>query len=306
MRVCAVIVAYHADSAVLQQLVDVLSKRAYAVVVVDNTPQPVLTSADLPDICVLLSMCENAGIARAQNVGIREAIALGADAVALFDQDSSPDEDLLSILAASLDPDLAGVVAPVCFDARSGDEIPSYRIDRWGLPRKVFAAGAPEAVSVDLVIASGSVVTSCTFAQAGFMDDDLFIDYVDFEWCLRCRSSNVPIRIIPAATMRHSIGERLVDLVAFGGVIHSAARSYYKIRNCFHLFRRSSVPRLYAVREFTTAFVQYAAMLPFVRQPSTYLLEFWHAIRDGLKGVTGPNPAARDPQHRASVNGNHQ
>ena len=105
--------------------------------------------------------------------------------------------------------------------------------------------------------------------------------------------------------MRHSLGERSVDLGAFGGVIHSAGRSYYKIRNCFHLFRRSSVPRLYALREITIAFVQYAAMLPFVRQPSSYLREFWHAVRDGLKGVTGPKPA-QDAHRRAPMNGNHQ
>ena len=73
-------------------------------------------------------------------------------------------------------------------------------------------------------------------------DEGLFIDSVDSEWCLRCRSKQIPIHVVPAAVMRHRVGNRSIRLGRFTILQHNPTRCYYQLRNCFHMMRRKHVP----------------------------------------------------------------
>jgi len=101
MTLHAVIVTYRPHAEALRRLVDVLQASDARVIVVDNTPRNERSSCGLTD-CETIDMGGNAGIAAAQNAGIRAALAHGAEAVAFFDQDSTPDACLLPSLVASL------------------------------------------------------------------------------------------------------------------------------------------------------------------------------------------------------------
>ena len=139
-------------------------------------------------------------------------------------------------------------------------------------------------------VPSGSAVSAVTFAVAGKMDEDFFIDFVDFEWCFRCRRHNVPINVVPTAVMYHSIGERSARFGIIRSSIHSATRSYYKMRNAMLLFRKSTGPGMFALRATLLAFIHYAAVLPFVRNRLDYAKMFALAIHHGVIGVVGKNP----------------
>jgi rhamnosyltransferase len=181
----AVVVSYFPDPGKLQQLCQALALEA-SVIVVDNTPAPPARLAT--DSCTWIANGENLGIASAQNIGIREALRQGAQAVAFFDQDSELSAQLLPTLRAALAESGAGVVVPVCSDAATGKEYPSFRLNRFGWPVPVYLGCAEEPVPVDLAISSGSLAASIVFQKAGLMDDGLFIDYVDFEWWARVRA----------------------------------------------------------------------------------------------------------------------
>jgi rhamnosyltransferase len=168
--------------------------------------------------------------------------------------------------------------------------LPSFRIGKLGHTQKVFAGGRETPYSVDLVIASGSAVSAVTFAVVGKMDGDFFIDFVDFEWCFRCRHEGVPIKVVPRAVMYHSIGERSARFGLIRGSIHSAPRSYYKMRNSMLLFRKSAVPRMFAVRATLLALIHYLLVLPFVKNRFDYARMFALAIHHGVIGVVGKNP----------------
>ena len=43
-------------------------------------------------------------------------------------------------------------------------------------------------------------------------DEDFFIDFVDVEWCLRCKKNKVAIFVVPDAVMEHEIGISSVKL----------------------------------------------------------------------------------------------
>lgn len=290
MKIYCVVVTYYPDQERLTALCTTLTDSGAHVIVVDNT-EAAFSGINLPELCTRITLTQNTGIAHAQNVGIAFGLENGADAIAFFDQDSEPDDTLLGKLIAALEPGKPGVAAPVCVEKTTRRELPAYRIGRLGMRRKVFCRGRMSPAFVDLIIASGSVATAATFSCAGDMDEDFFIDFVDFEWCMRCRSQQVPISVVPQATMRHSIGERTVDLGVLRGSVHSVSRSYYKIRNCFLLFRKPVVPFLFALSATVMGIVRYMLFLPFVQDRRSYLRVLSMAIRDGLNGVVGKNPA---------------
>ena len=292
MRVFSVIVSFNPDVRALVSLCRTLRACNSGIVIIDNSDVDGLAEKMEGADCTVVWMHGNVGIARAQNVGIEVAVRLGADVVAFFDQDSDPTADLLTRLLDPLERGKPGVVAPVCVDARSGEEMPSFRVDRFGLVRGVFAGNRTMPFEVDLVISSGTAATVQTFEVAGKMDERLFIDYVDFEWCFRCRARGIPIRVVPGTAMKHSIGERAVSLGFFNGVIHGPARSYYKIRNCLLLFRKADVPVLYSGWETLTAIVRYVLLMAHVDDKGRYGRVLLSALLDGAKGLSGKNPRA--------------
>lgn len=291
MNIACVVVAYNPNVERLASLCRTLAADDADVLVVDNSEIGAAGPQFVPDErCTVIRLNENTGIAHAQNIGIEAALATQAEVIVLFDQDSQPNEGFLSCLLPSLSPGAPGVVAPACFDRATGREVPSFRIGRLGHTQKVFAEGRETPYSVDLVIASGSAVSAVTFAVVGKMDEDFFIDFVDFEWCFRCRRHDVPIKVVPTAVMYHSIGERSARFGIIRGSIHSAARSYYKVRNALLLFRKSAVPRLFAFRATLLAMIHYVAVLPFVKNKLDYAKIFVLAIHHGVIGVVGKNP----------------
>jgi rhamnosyltransferase len=283
-RVFAIVVAYHPNRVQLVELCGLLGKHA-AVVVVDNTPlaeTPVAIEGAL-----WLSMAGNAGIAAAQNAGIRAALARGAEIIAFFDQDSTPDAHLLPSLVAALGESPHGVAAPVCVDVRTGREYPPYRFNRWGWASPAPAAGLSAPVQADLIISSGSVVAAEVFTQAGLMEEAFFIDYVDLEWCIRCRRAGVPIHVVPAATMRHAIGNEVVENGPLTTFVHSPVRAYYRLRNAFLLIRMPHVPRLYVLHEVAAALLHHLLQWRHSEDRRQHVRMGWRGLVDGLRGVRG-------------------
>lgn len=290
MKTWAVIVAYHPRPAQLQHLAGVLSADGVPVVVVDNTPAGERREFALPEGASWLALGRNTGIAYAQNAGIAHARAHGAEAIAFFDQDSEPCAGLVATLAATLDPGRPGVAAPTVLDRARGFEYPSFRLNRWRWPRAIFAPPSDGPQLVDLAISSGSVATTATFDVVGAMDEDFFIDYVDLEWCLRCRARGVPIHLVPGVRIQHSIGMESVDVGPLTVFVHGSARSYYRLRNAFLLLRRSHVPLVWALHEIAAALVHHLLVLPRVPSRGEHLRVLRAGIADGLRGITGPRP----------------
>lgn len=175
-------------------------------------------------------------------------------------------------------------------DADQDFEYAPVRVNRFGSQKKVYADGREEPYAADIVLASGTAATAETFLLAGGMDEGLFIDFVDIEWCLRCRKHGVPLLVVPQAVMRHSIGGKSTDLGVARVLVHSPGRCYYQIRNSFLLFRRDSVPKVLAGREFLVLLAHKMALIAAVSNRLAYLSSYAQGIYDGLKGVTGRNP----------------
>ena len=112
------------------------------------------------------------------------------------------------------------------------------KLNNFGTLSKVYRDNNSVSYPVDVVISSGMAITKETFDVVGLMDEEFFIDFVDTEWCLRCRSKNVEILMISAATMVHSIGDSSWNIGFMKIFVHSPIRSYYQTRNSFLFLRK--------------------------------------------------------------------
>ena len=287
VKVYSIIVCYRPDLPVLGQICDNLMQDGAHVILVDNTEVPYLLDQTRSAECQLITLGRNTGIAHAQNVGVTSAIAAGADAIAFFDQDSGIEPGFLSALVSSLRPGTADIVSPSYFDNMNGAELPSVSVNSYGMPNAILRGDCSKPYPVDIVISSGTVATKEAFEVVGLFDEDFFIDFVDTEWCFRCRRKLIPIRIVPSAVMLHRIGNNSIKLGPFTVLSHSPIRCYYQLRNCFHLFRKTHIPSLFALRETISVFFSRALLLLLVDDKFTYLKAYLCAVRDGFKGVTG-------------------
>ena len=290
LNVTSVVVCFNPDVKRVSDLCEALLAGGSNVVLVDNTEWSYLAGHVAKLGCELIELGDNTGIAHAQNVGIASAVASGADTIAFFDQDSKITEDFLPALIAPLRKGEPRVVSPVLLDDARGVELPATRLRRFGLPTDVYSMDRPERPAVDIVVASGSVATKEVFDLAGLMDEQLFIDHVDTEWCLRCRSKGIPIEVVPKAVMRHSIGSGAIELAAATVLLHEATRCYYQVRNTLLLFRMAHVPLLFALRETAAILWNRFFLLIHVEDRSSYLAALGAGVLDGVRGVGGKRP----------------
>ena len=165
----------------------------------------------------------NLGIAVALNIGVSEARAKASPWVALFDQDSRVESGFIDSMLATFenarDPSLVGVVCPLYQDTNTGVTFPIQR------------SKAGEVLSA---MTSGSLIPMKLFDQVGAFNEALFIDYVDIEFCLRCRRAGYSIVQSPQAVLYHSLGRITRHRILgrwFASTNHSAARRYYITRN---------------------------------------------------------------------------
>jgi rhamnosyltransferase len=243
-RVFCVVVAYRPREAVLRAALDSIAAHATQVIVVDNTEGPARALEVAP--ARYLPLGRNMGIAAAQNRGIALALAEGADYVWLSDQDTVyPPDFLPRMLAAAASCGERGIhfaaLAPAFFDTLAGKVRPFIR----HAPFIQAFAPAPGLNVVADAIASGTLIPAQALRTVGPMQEDLFIDWVDTEWCWRARRLHgLEVIAVGDVVIRHALGD---GLVAFAGrriTIRSPLRHYYIVRNALYLALHSTAATL--------------------------------------------------------------
>lgn len=284
MKVYSIIVCFNPDVDRLIKLCSDLICQKAKIVLVDNSFNSSLTGI-VNDNIELIKLRDNLGIAKAQNIGIQFAIKQNADIFVFFDQDSEIENSFLQNLIAPLSQSTTLVTSPIFFDKSQGFRFPSYSLSKYGLLKKVVDTNGD--YNIDVIISSGSATNRKTIELVGLMNEDYFIDFVDTEWSLRCKSKNVPIKVISNAKMIHAIGEKSIDLKLMRLFIHSPTRTYYKVRNSFLFLNNKNVPFLLGIKEIASALVHNFIIIFIVSNKVQYINNYFGAIVDGIKGKKG-------------------
>jgi len=202
---------------------------------------------------------KNLGFAGGVNSGIRRALELKCDAVALFNNDAVADKEWLKTLFLKLkSEDRLGIVTGKLVEANefkldsTGDQ---YTV--WGLP---FPRGRGEKNTfkydkdAEILGASGgaSLYRVSMLKEIGLFDEDFFAYYEDVDISFRAQLAGWKILYEPSAVAYHEIGATSSKIPGF--------TTYQTIKNLPWLFWKN-VPRKYL---FSVGIRFYLAYFSFV------------------------------------------
>ena len=296
--VCAVIVTYQPELALLERVLDALLPQVGQVVIFDNgsTLEGFDAFAEVAAGrgSTLLRSPHNVGLATGFNRGIERARDVGTDFVLLLDQDSVLAPDAVAILLARWQElnqtQPVAAVGAQFHDPRSGLLGAFVRI---GFPFNHKLIGGPgECIECDFLISSGCLIPIAVIDRVGAMDDALFIDNIDLDWSFRATAQGLRLYGVCDACMQHRIGDDLRPSrwIRTGALIHSPARLYYMMRNRVLLYRRRETPLKWIAQDVPRLFGKLARMSLLVAPRVRNLRAMCRGLWDGLRGRSGPAP----------------
>jgi len=220
---------------------EILCKRANTfVVLVDNTPNVDMVCVS-GENTVYLPQKANLGIAKAQNIGISRAKELGCKYVIFFDQDSRPSIELVDRLIS----DFIALKSQGITVAAVGPKIINQVIgEAYKIRGKLFGGF----LETGTIISSGMTTDMDTLIQVGGMDEWLFIDLVDHEWCWRARAKGYRVFMSTSVPLPHSVGKACKSFMGFPIIVSAPFRYYYSYRNALVLMMRRYVPLSWKVK----------------------------------------------------------
>ena len=180
------------------------------VVVVDNgsTDDSVSRiSAAFPGV-TLLKTDKNLGFAGGNNVGIRHALAHGADYVWLLNNDTIPaPEAVFGLVAKALTDSKIGAVSSICYCADSPDTVQAWAGSRVNLLfGYVRLNSEPRADDWFDALNGASLLIPCTAINAvGLLDEEFFLYWEDTEFCLRLKKEGWRLAAAPDSRVLHKV-----------------------------------------------------------------------------------------------------
>lgn len=231
-EIAATVILYHPDDSVIGNLHSYVDQ-VDVIFAIDNTEKGHIKATLFAELTenkkiVYSPNNENLGIAKALNIGARSAIQAGYKFLLTMDQDSNASPtmvaDLINCEAAQNLTEI-GILSP--FHATATDPHPPVGC---------------ECTQVLTAWTSGSLLNLEAYKATGPFTEDLFIDFVDHEYCLRLNLAGYKIFKVNNAILNHEIGTDLkrhkflwATPVASN---HSALRRYYITRNRFQVASR--------------------------------------------------------------------
>lgn len=225
MQVSAVVIFYNPDNSVLDNLRTYINQ-VERTFIIDNSDKPLndslISEIILNNNIEYISNHKNMGIAAALNIGLKKAISEGYNYVLTMDQDGKAAPDLISkLLEIMTTSDKIGIVAAEHMDP-----------DLHNLPVNNITK------EVLYTMTNGNLLNLSAYQSSGEYLEELFIDHVDHEFCLRLNKNGYKIIKTNNTFIYHKLGKALKKRIFNFNLyptFHSPIRLYYRTRNRFYV-----------------------------------------------------------------------
>ena len=224
MRCAGVTVLYNPDNSVVESIKTYIDD-IEILFLVDNSSKDNSKMFLFNEKIKYIPFLDYKGIAYALNYGAKRAIELGFEWLLTMDQDSQFGTNglssLLHYISKNDQDNKIGLYSPFHSTAISGE------------PPK-------ETVSNPLVLmTSGNVISLKAYQDIGGFKDWMFIDCVDFDYCLNLRVHGYELVQINAVILNHKLGDYEVKQFRGRDILcdnHNATRRYYIVRNSYYIY----------------------------------------------------------------------
>ncbi len=232
-KVCALILTWNSGESIHTSL-PAISGQVDEVVVIDNGSRPdelavVENAVRNFKNAALIKNSRNEGVGGGFNSGAEYALRKGYGWIITLDDAANPEKDLVKKLFAAYaslspqDQEKTAVIAP------------NYT----NLKGTVYPGKNP--YFVPTTVQTGQLVKTSVWKTSGRYKEDLFVMWVDHEFCLRLLQAGYKILLVPDAVLEETAGPKPI-LKSFLGrkfVVpnYSAARYYYMYRNSVYMYK---------------------------------------------------------------------
>jgi rhamnosyltransferase len=273
----SVIVIYNPDE-FIEDRIEFLSKESDFLVIVVN--QTDLFGDFKNKICNadFLILGENIGLAKALNIGIRRCLEdIECKSVVFFDQDSTPSLNSIRILERKLESISSVRIASI------GLNIVDVK-EKYQKYNEDYISENFNYEEVDVVITSGSLIPVEVLRDVGIMDESLFIDYIDYEWCLRAKSKGYKIIKLTNVNLYHNMGDQLIEIFGIKKPYHNnEKRHFYIVRNQLILINRPYIPMYWKCIHFIKLFYRVPVYIFFSKNKMKTFVAIKEAFFDYFK-----------------------
>lgn len=275
--VLAIVVSYN-DTNALSLTVNALATQVGHLIIVDNGSGNDVKNyishkfSKRREISILF-LSKNMGIGAAVNLAFKSINTSEFNWVLTMDQDS---------IAHSLM--VANLVNGALKINKTGIACPSFG-------QKNLNKGNFEFKLLDVAITSGSLTRINIFRVLNGLNENYFIDSVDFEFSLRVKNIGYEIVQVQNANLAHSLGATVI-VNRFGFKInymfHSPLRRYYIFRNNIFLTKNFFFSNaIFITKKNIFMLIMLAKIICFDPYPLKNLHAIYFGIIDGLRGRSG-------------------
>jgi GT2 family glycosyltransferase len=157
---------------------------------------------------LLLESGKNLGFAGGNNIGIRYALAHGADYVWLLNNDTKPAPKALAELVAKAQTDpRIGAVASICYYADAPSKVQAWagtRVNLWmGYVRNSTVPRPDE--WFEALYGASILVASAAIKNVGLLDEGFFLYLEETEFCLRLRRKGWRLAAASGSEVLHKV-----------------------------------------------------------------------------------------------------
>ena len=267
--IAAVVVLYNPSPDVIDNILS-WSTQVAKIFAIDNSEQSNATVVKMLsglDNLYYLWLGENLGVATALNIGAERALSEGHHWLLTMDQDSEATPGMIDTMMGCLrghNSGTVGIIAP--FASNKQHVAPPDQV---------------ECSEEMTVITSGNLLNLKAYLTVGHFWDQLFIDQVDLEYCLRLNAAGFKVVRCNAAILNHNLGD--MSTHRHHGKIchttnHNPLRRYYISRN-----------RMYVIAKYRHLFPVYCAEMQKIYRGEIESVLFFeksklHKLRMMLKG----------------------
>lgn len=195
------------------------------IIIVDNSDNNnVVVEFENYEKITVINNHDNLGIAKALNQGCKKAIMMGIKWLFTFDQDSKPEKGLLQAYTSYLEN-----------NANDNLGILTCKIKCCETDIIHATQGITDVLHC---WTSGSLMNLNAYKSTNGFKDDLFIDYVDFAYCLDLRKKGYVIKRLDNYVLNHHLGNSVMYSIfgyKFYVTNHSPLRRYYMTRNSLRI-----------------------------------------------------------------------
>ena len=283
-KVYGVIVTYKPNVEILEKCVNSLVNQVDKLIILDNTPGKfqLLENFRKKQNIEIVYLNDNYGVAYAQNLGIKKALEEGVDFILISDQDTIYPLDYVEKMLECFKEDKVAAAGPLFIDAHTGKVQFFVKKGLIGFKKIYPKTGKHEVLQL---IASGTIINAKFIPEVGLMKEELFIDWVDMEWCWRAVKKGYKIIGNADVVIKHFHGEKSKKFLTKNITLKSCIRNYYTIRNGIYLALYSNV--LDGYRRILLFLKTFRNIFLFSLLSNNFLLNLKYTLKGFYHGLIG-------------------